>query len=218
MALIVKKASELTAEEKAVMGITGIPNEWPIESFPYTGTTPEHFIVMTDVEFESLKANNQAAYDAWLSAIKVQTVQPNIMKVSLDSPSDVDGRLQIRRIVTKPNWYYSPHSIDWTTSKYKSIYNRKHDGNGIDDGTDPGDGWTQYYDINGNELIKEETESDAEYQARLDIHCVKTVGSFEKAVSFDLFYNGSFNDFTGAKDRRKKEQQTGGSIPLGPVR
>lgn len=103
-----------------------------------------------------------------------------------NSPKDANGAPVFRRIVTKLNWYYSPHSLDWTTSKYKSLYNRKHDGNGIDDGTDPGDGWLQFYDANGDELIKGQNETDEEYQARLDTDCIKTVGSFEKRESYDI--------------------------------
>ena len=192
MDLIVKKASALTAEEKAAMGITGIPENWPIESFPYTGTVPVGFEQMTDVEFDALKANNQAAYDAWLASIKTQIVQASqpidADGVPIFTTKMVDGydRPQFRRIVTRPVWLYSPRSIDWTTSKYLSIYNRKHDGNLIDDGTDIGDAWLQFYDASGVELTKGSEESAVDFQTRLDTTCVKTAMSFEKVTSYDI--------------------------------
>ena len=70
MDLIVKKASTLTDNEKISLGILGIPNEWPIESFPYSGTVPTGFELMTDSALVQLKTNNQAAYDAWLNALR----------------------------------------------------------------------------------------------------------------------------------------------------
>ena len=65
MDLIVKQASALSPEEQTALGITGIPQAWPIESFPYSGTVPTGFTQMTDVEMQAIKDNNQAAYDAW---------------------------------------------------------------------------------------------------------------------------------------------------------
>lgn len=103
-----------------------------------------------------------------------------------NTPKDPDGRPQFRRIVTRPAWYYSPHSLDWTTSKYLSLYNRDHTGAGIDDGTDMADAWMQFFDDSDTELTKGAEETPAEFQARLDTDCVKTVVMFEKEESFDL--------------------------------
>jgi|WetSurMetagenome_2_1015567.scaffolds.fasta_scaffold28553_2 hypothetical protein len=192
MDLIVKQASSLSAEEKSAMGITGIPEAWPIESYPYSGTIPSGFTQMSEADFNLLKANNQAAYDAWLVSIKTQIVQASVLVDSDNIPifttKMVDGydRPQFRRIVTRPTWLYSPRSVDWTTSKYLSIYNRKHDGNLIDDGTDIGDAWLQFYDASGNELTKGSEETPIEFQNRLDASCVKTLMSFEKIISYDI--------------------------------
>ena len=74
MNLIVKQASALTSDELSSMGLTGIPSAWIIESYPYTGTVPTGFTEMSDTDASANQANNQAAYDAWVASIKVQTV------------------------------------------------------------------------------------------------------------------------------------------------
>jgi hypothetical protein len=66
MDLIVKKASALTTEEKTALGLTGIPDNWPVESYPYVDTVPDGFEQMTDSDLGILIFNNQAAYDAWV--------------------------------------------------------------------------------------------------------------------------------------------------------
>lgn len=186
MDLIVKPALALSAEEKAAMGITGIPEAWPIESYPYTGTVPSGFTQMTDVEFDALKANNQAAYDAWLAAIKVQIVQSNPMKVKLDTPVDIDDRPQFRRIVTRAEWLYQPKSLDFYTAQYNSLYNRKHYGAGYYDSPDVGDCIMQFYDSSNTELTKGESEAAVDFQTRLTANCVKTILAWENEIAFDV--------------------------------
>lgn len=75
MNLIIKQASAFTVEELTGLGLTGIPTDWVLESFPYTGLVPDGYTQATDTDVATIKANNQAAYDAWLATIKVQTVQ-----------------------------------------------------------------------------------------------------------------------------------------------
>lgn len=66
---IVKKASADTDDQLAALGLTGIPPEWPIESYPYVGQDiPDGFTQMSDEDITTLKGNNQAAYDAWLAS------------------------------------------------------------------------------------------------------------------------------------------------------
>lgn len=102
------------------------------------------------------------------------------------TPEDENGRPQFRKVVTKPAWYFSPHAIDFITSKSKSIYNRKHDGANIDDGTDAGDAVIKFYDSDGDELVKGENETDEEFDARLLTDNVKTIVEFEKEESYDI--------------------------------
>lgn len=70
MSLIIKKASSFSTEEKAQMGITGIPANWPIESYLYVDTIPSGFELITSEDLQTLKENNQAAYDAWVQALR----------------------------------------------------------------------------------------------------------------------------------------------------
>jgi len=70
MSLIIKKASSFSTEEQTQMGIVGIPANWPIESYLYVDTVPSGFELVTNEEFQALKDNNQAAYDAWVQAFR----------------------------------------------------------------------------------------------------------------------------------------------------
>lgn len=85
MDLIVKQASALTTEEKTTLGITGIPDSWPIESYPYVDVVPDGFTQMTDSDMQAIKDNNQAAYDAWL-----QSLRP-IVNTPPENPVNADG-------------------------------------------------------------------------------------------------------------------------------
>lgn len=68
MDYIVKKASALTTEEQDDKGLTGIPQEWPVEIYKYTEQDiPAGFTVMADTDITELKNNNQASYDAWIA-------------------------------------------------------------------------------------------------------------------------------------------------------
>lgn len=106
-------------------------------------------------------------------------------------PRDADGKRMYRHSETNANWGYAPRALDFTTSKWKSLYNRKHDGAGISDGTDYGDAWEHYYDSNGDELSYQQTgyesETEAQFQSRLDSNCIKTMISFEKESDMDIF-------------------------------
>ena len=78
MNYIIKQASSLTAEEQAALGITGIPQAWPIEMYPFNDVVPGGFIEISDEDLTTLKVNNQAAYDAWLQSLRpiVQVTNP----------------------------------------------------------------------------------------------------------------------------------------------
>lgn len=78
---IIKKASVLTQEEKEARGIVGIPDNWPIEKYPYTEPVPEGFEGITSADLDLLIANNQAEYDAWLQAKRPIIINPAVMEV-----------------------------------------------------------------------------------------------------------------------------------------
>ncbi len=111
--------------------------------------------------------------------------------VRLDAPSDSDNSPILRQKTTKTGWHYEPRSLDFFTGVYKSLYNRKHDGNGIEDGTDYGDATLKFYDASGVELAYQtgtgnETETEAIFQARLDNNCVKTVMDWQPTYDMDI--------------------------------
>jgi len=91
---------------------------------------------------------------------------------------DSEGHEQVKQVIALDSMHYEPRSLDFVTSKYKSLYNRKHDGAGINDGTDYGDGVLKFYDSSDNELSYQQTgyesETESEFQARLTSGCVKT--------------------------------------------
>jgi hypothetical protein len=99
MDYIIKKASELTAEEQAALGITGIPQEWPIEKFPYTDVVPPKFIFITESDLIELIYNNQAAYDAWLQSLRPLpppiTPQPVTVENTLPVPTAATSPINI---------------------------------------------------------------------------------------------------------------------------
>lgn len=187
MDYIIKKASSFTAEEQSVMGITGIPQDWPVEQYVYVDTIPDGFELISDTDLESLRLNHQPLYDSWLQALRPISPEAPSQVVKLDAPEDKDGRQLVRIATTNDGWVYSPRSLDFYTAKYKSLYNREHDGAGIDDGTDMGDALMKFFDQSGLELTKAENESDAEFQVRLDANCVKTFVDFEPTFDIDIY-------------------------------
>lgn len=92
MRYIIKQASQYTADEKAQLGITGIPDAWPVEMYQYWGgAIPVGFHEISDDDLAILKANNQAAYDSWVATIKIETiVQDEPKLVTLSSPAAPD--------------------------------------------------------------------------------------------------------------------------------
>lgn len=105
---------------------------------------------------------------------------------TIDDPRDSDGSRITRTKTTQTGWHYEPRALDFFTAKLKSLYNRKDDGNDIDDGTDYGDAITKYYNNSGAQLIQGEAETDAAFQIRLDGFCVKTVVDWQSTYNFDI--------------------------------
>ena len=94
MDLIVKLASSLTSDQKIADGVTGIPDNWPVESYPYTGNVPDGFEQMTDVDMQALKDNNQAAYDAWLQALR--PITPTSQSVTISNVPVVTTQFELK--------------------------------------------------------------------------------------------------------------------------
>lgn len=99
---------------------------------------------------------------------------------------DSDGAQITKPKTTNTGWHYEPRSIDYETGKYNSQYNRKHNGDGMYDGTDYGDAWLTFLDAAGDVIVKGEGELDAAFQARLDTNCVTTFLDWHANYSFDI--------------------------------
>ena len=90
MDYVIKRASALTEEEQAALGITGIPQNWPIEKYPYNDVIPEGFELISEEDLAILISNNQAAYDAWLQAKRpIIEPQSDIIKTEVTNQINV---------------------------------------------------------------------------------------------------------------------------------
>ena len=146
-----------------------------------------------DIYFKAeLSEAEETALDAIVDA-HVPTLLPDqATLVELDEPKDEDGRQLTRQVMTEPAWHYSPRSLDFYTSKYKSLYNRSHycgaSGNDatIDASPDLGDAFVKFYNSSNTELTKGEIETDEEFQTRLTANCYKTVMEFEPSWDYDV--------------------------------
>lgn len=103
-------------------------------------------------------------------------------KVSL---TDSDNAQIIKSKTTRAGWHFEPRSIDFTAGVAGSLYNRKHDGNTIDSGTDYGDAALFFYDASGV-AITQNGETLAEWQTRLDAQCVRTQIDWQPTYEMDI--------------------------------
>ena len=95
---------------------------------------------------------------------------------------DSNGFQLMKPQVADPGLHYEPRSFDLWAGKYNSLYNRKVDGGGsIESAVDYGDAYMHFYDSDMVELVKGGSETDAEFQARLDANCHATKVSWNPA-------------------------------------
>lgn len=90
-------------------------------------------------------------------------------------PTDSEGAHLNRSIYNPPGWHFEPRCIKMTTGKYKSSHSKKFDAYNINDLSDVGDVTQKFFESDGTELVKGETESDEEFQSRLDSDCTCTI-------------------------------------------
>jgi hypothetical protein len=102
------------------------------------------------------------------------------------SQKDSDGATIMRSKTTRTGWHYEPRSIDFVTSKYNSLYNRRHTGNTLYDGTEYGDAALFFFDASGASLVKGAEESSVDFQTRLDENCVRTQIDWQSTVEIDI--------------------------------
>jgi hypothetical protein len=149
---------------------------WGYELYAFNGPSQ---IIET-----SLDAGTNPADLADFNANFLATVIADANKVL--TTTDSDGASLIRVKTTKPGWHYEPRSLDFYSSKLNSLYNRKEDGGGIDDGTDYGDASLKFYNASDTELVQGGSETDVDFQIRLDAGCVKTALDWQSTYDFDI--------------------------------
>jgi hypothetical protein len=98
---IIKKASSFTSEEQIARGIAGIPQDWPVEKYDYVDTIPDLFELINDVDLATLKENNQAAYDAWLQALRPIAPPPAIQSINVNSFPAFGAKTIVANGITK---------------------------------------------------------------------------------------------------------------------
>lgn len=81
---------------------------------------------------------------------------------------DSEGYIIQRQMVSLKDMVFRPRVFDFTLGKYGSLHNQDSGGN------DLGDATLHFFDSSFTELTKGETETDLEFQTRLDSSCVHT--------------------------------------------
>ena len=90
MSFLIKRASAFTIEEQTIRGISGIPQNWPVEKYAYIDTILDGFELITEEDLSTLVYNNQAAYDAWVQALRPIVQAPsNIQSVTVVAQPNV---------------------------------------------------------------------------------------------------------------------------------
>ena len=128
MNFLIKKASAYSTEEQAALGITGIPQDWPIERTALVDPIPDGYEEITDEDFYLLKENNQASYDAWVASHQQIIVPPPPAPTQVEivgQPKDTSDVPLSRTTVTKIGWHFQLHSIEITTAKWNGFHNKK---------------------------------------------------------------------------------------------
>lgn len=122
-----------------------------------------------------------------------QTILGNLITAHNSTPEppvetlyDSDGAQIIKPKTTRAGWHYEPRSIDFTTAKYNSHYNKKHNGGTIASGTDYGDAQLKFYNASDVELVKGAEETAEEFQLRLSNDCTKTYLDWQPTYTMDI--------------------------------
>jgi len=100
--------------------------------------------------------------------------------VTLDELKDDDNVQIVQPKTTKLGWRFQPRMMSFITSKYKSEYSKKENGENVGDLT------LKFYNSGNEELVKGEQESDQDFQTRLTNNCVKTYADWHAQYTQDL--------------------------------
>lgn len=158
----------------------------------------ESYQLQTEQEREEFATDEKVNQDLWLGNLVVGDGEKELAPPFGDSwlknvdltPKDSDGSAIIITKHTKTGWHYEPRSLDFSAGVAGSLYNLKHDGNGMNDGTDYGDATLKFFDDQGGELSFQQTghdsETDVQFQARLTANCVRTEMDWQPQYDMDI--------------------------------
>ena len=90
-----------------------------------------------------------------------------------------DSKPIYRNSIALDGRHFEPGSFDFWTATYNSLYNKKCDAGSISSNTDYNDASLKFYNSSNSELSYQqegyESETEAEFQTRLDNNCTKTI-------------------------------------------
>ena len=93
---------------------------------------------------------------------------------------DQDGNIKTKSEMALDGMLFHPRVFDFTTSKYKSLCNKN------SELTDLGDIDILFFDASLDQLIRGESESESDYQDRLDLNCKFTWAYFTPTVRYAI--------------------------------
>jgi hypothetical protein len=141
---------------------------------------------MDDLLIADISAGLVAMSSDGVNEIAGVSRQVDFLKSLEITQRDSDGANIVRTKTTRTGWHYEPRSLDFITAKHGSLYNRTHLGNTIDDSPDYGDAVLTFWDASGSQLVKGVSESDEDFQARLDSSCVRTHADWQPNYEMDI--------------------------------
>lgn len=163
--------------------------EWAdIKSLVSSGQTRLNFIERAN-EYLIIASATNVAFECFLDKDTPEAIEFEsdfkAQWVNISQPIDSDGSLISRNKTTRTGWHFEPRSIDFTAGVAGSLYNRKHDGNTIDTGTDYGDASISFFDASGV-AITQNGETLEQWQTRLNANCVRTQIDWQPTYDMDL--------------------------------
>ena len=144
-----------------------------------------------------------------IDLIEIEVILRNEIK------RDQEGNPIYRNIIAESNMLFQPRCIDFTTGKYNSICNKS------SDGIDIGDAELLFFNELKSQIVKGETETDQEYQARLDLECEYThmyfTPNYKYAIkSGEIRYKGTLGEESDVwiEVAPHIPKEYGGSVPF----
>ena len=138
------------------------------------------------VSFKAALSNDEeAVFDGIISAHTGEPLPDEyVQTVALVGPTDSDDSIIVQPKTTKLGWHFSPRAMTFATATYQSLVCVKASGVAHDDVT------VKFFGANDVLLAKGESETDQEFQTRLDTDCLATAVDFWPHFDIDLIAGG----------------------------